>query len=215
MYSKDALRLLFITKNQKLNTLISEILIETLPRVVMSSSLDYSMLPTVSNLSLAIIDYKTTPLSTSKIYTPKSTPYPWLIINTNQDFELSSQLIEQGYCGEIYHKQIIEQITKAVKSILCGELWFSRHTLSKALKESVKPAFEVAFICQKYAYHYDLTKKEIQICKLLIQNNTNIQISERCFISQNTVKTHLSNIYRKLNVHSRRDVLILFQTLPH
>ena len=179
----------------------------------MRSSLDYSVLPTVSNLSLVLIDYKTTPPPAPDIYNPKSTSNPWLIINTNQSFELSVQLIEQGYCGEIYQKLVIEQMTKAVKSILKGELWFSRYTLSKALKESVKPTFELAFVCQKYASHYDLTLKEVQICKLLIQNNTNNQISERCFISHNTVKTHLSNIYRKLNAHSRRDVLSLFQHL--
>lgn len=43
-----------------------------------------------------------------------------------------------------------------------------------------------------------LTKKEIDILKLVSEGLTNEEISEKHFISYNTIKTHLTSIYNKL-----------------
>ncbi|NPA67316.1 MAG: response regulator transcription factor [Chlorobi bacterium] len=47
------------------------------------------------------------------------------------------------------------------------------------------------------------SEKEIKIIRLLEKGLSNKTISERCNISENTVKYHLKNIYKKLGVHSR------------
>ena len=48
-----------------------------------------------------------------------------------------------------------------------------------------------------------LTMREINILKYLNEGYKNKQISEHLFISCNTVKTHIKNIYTKLNVNKR------------
>jgi DNA-binding NarL/FixJ family response regulator len=48
-----------------------------------------------------------------------------------------------------------------------------------------------------------LTLREINILQYLNQGYKNKQISENLFISCNTVKTHIKNIYIKLNVNKR------------
>ena len=48
-----------------------------------------------------------------------------------------------------------------------------------------------------------LTMREINILKYLNEGYKNKQISEQLFISCNTVKTHIKNIYTKLNVNKR------------
>ncbi len=48
-----------------------------------------------------------------------------------------------------------------------------------------------------------LSQKEQRILKLLAQGLSNSDIAERSFVSVNTVKTHLKNIYAKLGVESR------------
>ncbi len=50
---------------------------------------------------------------------------------------------------------------------------------------------------------YNLSKTELKIIALLEKGLTNKSISEKCEISENTVKFHLKNIYKKLGVHSR------------
>jgi len=47
------------------------------------------------------------------------------------------------------------------------------------------------------------SKTELKIIKLLEEGLSNKSISERYNISENTVKFHLKNIYRKLSVHNR------------
>ena len=48
-----------------------------------------------------------------------------------------------------------------------------------------------------------LTKKEKLILKLISKGCTNKQIAEKLFVSTETVKTHVKNIYRKLEVNNR------------
>ncbi|MFZ6050474.1 helix-turn-helix transcriptional regulator [Halocola ammonii] len=50
---------------------------------------------------------------------------------------------------------------------------------------------------------YELTSRESEVLKLLSSGMTNKEIAEALFVSQNTVKTHLSNIYTKLDVQRR------------
>jgi DNA-binding CsgD family transcriptional regulator len=48
-----------------------------------------------------------------------------------------------------------------------------------------------------------LTNRELQILDLLGQHLQNKEIAVKLFISSETIKTHLNNIYRKLNVTGR------------
>ncbi len=53
----------------------------------------------------------------------------------------------------------------------------------------------------------DLTKREIDVLKLIAEGYTNDQIAEKMFISKNTVKSHIKNIYLKLDVKNRIQVV--------
>ncbi|RKE92013.1 response regulator transcription factor [Ichthyenterobacterium magnum] len=55
-----------------------------------------------------------------------------------------------------------------------------------------------------------LTKQEQNILNLLLDSKTNKDIAEALFVSVSTVKTHVNNIYKKLNVQSRDEVKSLF-----
>jgi len=52
-----------------------------------------------------------------------------------------------------------------------------------------------------------ITKNEFLVLEGIYGGRNNKQISEEQFISVNTVKTHIKNIYEKLNVHSRSELL--------
>ncbi len=51
-----------------------------------------------------------------------------------------------------------------------------------------------------------LTPQELRIAKLMIENKSNKEIAQDLFISVSTVKTHINNIYKKLNVSSREEL---------
>lgn len=52
-----------------------------------------------------------------------------------------------------------------------------------------------------------LSEKELEIIKLLEKGLSNKSISLQCNISENTVKFHLKNIFKKLDVHNRVEAI--------
>ena len=57
-----------------------------------------------------------------------------------------------------------------------------------------------------------LTNQEQNILNLILENKTNKQIADALFVSISTVKTHVNNIFKKLNVQSREAVKELFNS---
>lgn len=60
-----------------------------------------------------------------------------------------------------------------------------------------------------------LTQKEIEILKGLYQGKNNQQLADEHFVSINTVKTHIKNIYEKLNTSSRLETIALLHQILH
>ena len=58
---------------------------------------------------------------------------------------------------------------------------------------------------------YELTGREEEIAQLILQGLSNPQIAEQTFISENTVKKHLTNIYKKTGTKSRYDLIAKLQ----
>lgn len=54
-----------------------------------------------------------------------------------------------------------------------------------------------------------LTPREREVLTLLAQGYTNIEIAECLHISRHTVKNHVSNIYRKLQMDDRTQIALL------
>lgn len=68
-------------------------------------------------------------------------------------------------------------------------------------------AFETS--CQFIAEQSGLTKRELEVMVLLAKGNSLNHIADTLFLSPNTVKTYRSSMYRKLNVHTRQDLINL------
>ena len=50
---------------------------------------------------------------------------------------------------------------------------------------------------------FELSKREIEVLKHISNGLSNAQIAEKMFVSNNTIKTHISHIYTKLDVKNR------------
>ena len=52
-----------------------------------------------------------------------------------------------------------------------------------------------------------LSDRELQVLRLLATHLTNAEIGEQLFVSVNTVRFHVRNVYAKLDVHARSDAV--------
>lgn len=66
-------------------------------------------------------------------------------------------------------------------------------------------------VCLSLARRHELTKRELDILDYLSLGYSAKRIGEMLFISERTVQTHTRNVYRKLDVHTRQDVIDLVE----
>lgn len=62
-------------------------------------------------------------------------------------------------------------------------------------------------VAKELAQANQLTPRECEVLTLMLEGNSDAGIAEILFLSKNTVKTHAANVYKKLNVHSREELL--------
>ena len=65
--------------------------------------------------------------------------------------------------------------------------------------------YSLGQICSAIAMQHSLSKREADVLLLLAQKKHAPEIAEELFVSVSTVKTHTNNIYKKLDVHSRKE----------
>lgn len=75
------------------------------------------------------------------------------------------------------------------------------------LRYPVRAPLEMDSLPEAFISRYGITDREREIILKVIQGKSNADIAGELFISLATVKTHLHNIYRKIEVESRYDLL--------
>lgn len=63
--------------------------------------------------------------------------------------------------------------------------------------------------CQQIAKDYGLSPRETEVFTLLAQGRTRPYIQDELVLAENTVKTHIAHIYKKLGIGSRQDIFDL------
>ena len=53
-----------------------------------------------------------------------------------------------------------------------------------------------------------LTKREKEVFKLLVENKTTVEIADTLYISEKTVRNHISNVMQKLGVKGRAGAVV-------
>ncbi|HWQ80171.1 MAG TPA: LuxR C-terminal-related transcriptional regulator [Anaerovoracaceae bacterium] len=91
---------------------------------------------------------------------------------------------------------VLEQMLPHLQNKLASE--------TEAVQHSIKQNKNGSYFL---AHEFNLSKREIEILRLLCDGKNNNEISRQLSISVNTVKKHISNIFYKLNVDSRTQLI--------
>ncbi len=83
--------------------------------------------------------------------------------------------------------------------------------ISRFYFRSYEPNPEYIHFRKSVFRKFGLSEREVEIVNLVIKGTTNNDIAESLFISVNTVKTHIKNIYKKLSVSNRIQLIHMLQ----
>ncbi|CAK4074284.1 LuxR C-terminal-related transcriptional regulator [Vibrio sp. MarTm2] len=139
----------------------------------------------------------------SQIKAASETAIKEIVINCPKDVT-STQLFKwRNLVGVFYIEDDISLLIKGMEKIMNDEMWLSRKVAQDYI-EYFRCANTVT-TSQAYA---NLTKREKEIMRLLGHGASNLQIADELFVSENTVKTHLHNIFKKINAKNRLQALL-------
>ena len=123
-----------------------------------------------------------------------------------EDDENIFEAIKAGAIGYLLKKDPPEQILEAIRKVHRGETVMNGKIARKVVQYLSKPEPK-----QPSFGDYNLTPREKEILELLIKGLSYKEIAAKCFISLDTLNSHIRNIYSKLNVHSRSEIAAKFR----
>lgn len=110
------------------------------------------------------------------------------------DFNYAQELAVDAY---VFKDAFIDEIAYGLRTIERGGKFFSSAIMENLNKKSDDEKFL-----------YTLTKRELDVLSLMSQGFCNDKIGKTLYISEGTVKKHITNILSKLNLESRVDAVI-------
>jgi two-component system NarL family response regulator len=128
-----------------------------------------------------------------------------LVFAHHTDEGVIFKLLKAGAKGYISDDSAVSDIPKAIRAVHRGELWVGRKLMSRyfdheGLADSNKG--------NPRSTQETLTPREQEVLKLLATGSTNKEIAQDLFISEKTVKCHVNNIFKKLNVTRRLQAVL-------
>ena len=126
---------------------------------------------------------------------------PTVVLSGYDDIKLIKEVIKLGAKGFIAKKCAGMHITNAIRTVIHDDEYFG-----PSIQELIVKSFAKKTVSNGVNKNQDgiltssLTGREIQVLKLIAQQNSTREIAEELFISSNTVETHRKNLIKKLNV---------------
>jgi two-component system nitrate/nitrite response regulator NarL len=130
-----------------------------------------------------------------------------IVLTSMRDSDVRLRAVRHGASGVVLKEKAAEELRKAIEKVHQGEIWLDRALTADVLSElwktnnGKKPPSEA----DKFA---TLTPREQEVAKLVSEGISNEEIGSRLFISQTTVRHHLTSIFSKLEVSNRFELLI-------
>jgi len=124
-----------------------------------------------------------------------------LILTIHNEVEYLMRAVDIGVDGYVLKDSDSSVLKKAIFSICRGES-FIQPELTPLLKEKMEEKSNLS------SEEDSLTKREVEVLKLIAEGLFNKEIAYMLAISEKTVKNHVSNIFKKINVSDRTQAAV-------
>jgi two-component system, NarL family, nitrate/nitrite response regulator NarL len=117
------------------------------------------------------------------------------------------QAIQLGARGVVLKESATEVLFECIRSVMAGRYWIGREKVSDLVQalHNLLPSATAGHTRKKFG----LTPRELEVIAAIVAGYTNKDVAQKFSISEQTVKHHLTNIFNKLGVSNRLE-LVLF-----
>jgi DNA-binding NarL/FixJ family response regulator len=131
------------------------------------------------------------------------------VLTASEDKNEFVQAMKLGCSGIVLKQTAPDLIVKSIRKVHAGEIWLDSHTTAAVMRQ-----FQTGTEGNNSAgggkgrERSPLSAREREIVALVAQGYKNKEMAEKMFISEQTVKNHLHNIFDKLGVSDRLELAL-------
>lgn len=119
-------------------------------------------------------------------------------VGTPLDLSILQRLLHAGVWGYIQPFAPLKHILKAITVVHRGELWMERKVMESLLHDGSYPI----------NVSEQLTNRELELYCMVCKGFSNREIAETLYISEKTVRSHLSHLYDKTGAKTRSQLIV-------
>ncbi|ARK32188.1 response regulator [Halalkalibacter krulwichiae] len=139
-----------------------------------------------------------------------------LILSIHDDESYVTHVLKTGASGYLLKEMDADALIEAVKVVASGGAYIHPKVTHNLIKEYRRLAKEDDLHEESIGYReveyrkplHILTRRECEVLQLMTDGQSNRAIGETLFISEKTVKNHVSNILQKMNVNDRTQAVV-------
>ncbi|MGH7839632.1 MAG: LuxR C-terminal-related transcriptional regulator [Candidatus Binataceae bacterium] len=116
-----------------------------------------------------------------------------IVLTASESVENGMMALRRGAQAFVQKRFAIETLITAIRAVAEGHVW-------------MPPAIQAAFARPEASTTKRLTVRESEIARCVALGMRNAEVAECLSVSENTVKTHLTNIFQKLDIRHRLEL---------
>jgi len=125
-----------------------------------------------------------------------------IILTIHEEREYLLETIQLGAIGYVLKDSDSLSLGKAIRDAYRGESYIQPKLAAELVREFNKPKIN------RMSYECELTQREYEVLTQIAEGMNNKDIASKLFISEKTVKNHVSSIFRKIDVNDRTQAAI-------
>ena len=153
------------------------------------------------DLSMPVLDGIDTLLALNEMKHPAKV----IILSSHYNDSIIVKLLDEGAAGFLAKNEDPDEVIKTIKKVAKKGFYINDYILQLIRNRRL--------LAGRKKLHADLSKREVEILKLICEENTNKEIAEKLFISPRTVEGHRNRILDKTN--SKNTVGLVIFAIEH
>ena len=130
-----------------------------------------------------------------------------IVLTASEDKNEFVQAMKLGTSGIVLKQTATELLIKSIRKVHAGEIWLDSHTTAAVIRQFASAEAPPPLVPRERE-RSPLSQREREIVALVAQGFKNKEMAEKMFISEQTVKNHLHNIFDKLGVSDRLELAL-------